>query len=145
MKAKAFLQQYKEALIKTEILKDKIKHLENAILTAAQFDRTPKPTYKDSKTEKTAVKLAILKEKYKRQLLEAELISQNISDLILKIPNIKYQTLLYYRYIKFYKWVDVSEVLATRFNRKYDEKYIITEMNGRALEEMQKILDERNI
>lgn len=75
------------------------------------------------------------------QLKEAQRQKDLYEKLINRVENPKYRKLLYYRYIKFYTWEEITDILSEGRKNRYEEKNIEGYMKKQAYKAFQNILD----
>lgn len=139
MTTKEYLNQYKGMIGKIERLRDRIAKVEN-VLKAVSLDGMPRGTGTGDPTKNTAINLTLLKEQYSIALIEAENLCAKITAEIERVPDEKYRTLLYSRYILFESWTKIAERLDTfRPGKEYEVKHVIQYMHRHALMEFEKV------
>lgn len=144
MTAKEYLNQYRDMIGRIERLKDRIKKAEN-IIDAIKMDGMPKGSGIGDPTKNKAIKLALLKDQYIREMVEAEEVCQRITRDIERVPDEKARTLLYSRYIEFKSWEQVADDLKKyRNGREYEVKSVTGYAHKRALDLFEKVIKEAN-
>lgn len=140
--AKNFLLLYKKNYIELEELREKIRAIEESLTPTVKNDLAPARSYDSSPTEKAAITLADLKSKYIIKGARAELMRQDICDLIEKMESITNKELLFTRYMLLLPWREVIKRLdILRPGKEYDLKAVMGYKHKAALKEFQTILN----
>lgn len=140
--AKEILLLYKSKYKELEIMRDKIRDIEESLTPTARNDLAPARSYNSSPTEKAAVNLADLKSKYNYKGVRAELMRQKICDLIDEMESPTDKELLFARYMLLLPWKDVLKRLdILRPSKEYDLKAVIGYKHREAIKKFQTILN----
>lgn len=141
--AKTILLLYKKKQEELKELQYKIAEIENSLTPTAKTDKAPSGSLKTSPTETAAIKLTTLKNIYKDKKITAELIRQNICNLIEEMESTKYKELLYCRYLLLLTWREVvKRIQETRNSQnEYNIRGVMGYMHRNALKEFQTILN----
>lgn len=138
MRAKRFLEQYREQMIKVEILKGKIDALDDLFrftqdMTSEKVQSSPKP---DRMGEIVAKKVDQT-EKLNHEIEEAYVIMGEVEDVIDKVRSPKLRWLLEARYINLQKWKDIEISMGFDSNQRW-----VYKLHCRALNEVERILND---
>lgn len=141
MKAKEYLLQarYLDQQIQAKV--NEIQRLNDLAthMTAVMSDMPKAQGGSTSRMEDTIVKIVDYENEIQSDLDRMITLKQEINESIRKIPETEYQLVLQERYLQMYPWEDI----ALDINRKVRWVQVI---HGRALEQLQKILDsEENV
>lgn len=133
---KEFLLKYKWAKARCDELTASVERIEATIdAVAINYNGMPHGSGTSDRVGKQAIQLAMLKEKRKEELAEAELIAQEIENVILAVADPRYQTVLRYRYIDLMTWTDIADAMG------YEVSHVSGRLHGSALMEVKELLD----
>lgn len=138
MRAKRFLEQYREQMTKVETLKKRIDALDDLFkftqdMTSEKVQTSPKP---DRMGEIIAKKVDNT-EKLQAEIREAYIIMGQVEDVIDKVHSSELRYLLQLRYISIMKWKDIEDLMGFDSNQRWVHK-----LHGRALNEVERILND---
>lgn len=140
--AKKILLLYKEKNKELEELREKIRDIEESLTPTLKTDTPPARSYNNSPTEAAAINLADLKSIYIYKRARAELMRQDICDLIEKIESVTNKELLFTRYMLLLPWREVVKRLDQyRPGKEYELKAVIGYKHKAAIKEFQTILN----
>ncbi|MBR0380479.1 MAG: hypothetical protein IJH62_08010 [Mogibacterium sp.] len=136
MEAREYLEQYKKLSWHIERLKRDIDDLEDSIDSISiDYNYRPRSNEISRRTENKAVKLATLKDKKQKEILESWEKREEIVDTISMIEDSILYQLLYDRYIKFMTWETISEDIGT------SEYWTRSKLHNKALSALEKIIN----
>ena len=134
MTAKEYLKQIRSISAKIENLKMEIMDIESKLgVQGISYDKIPSTPNGDDHRSKYIYKLIELRDKY---LDECQTLAEKRADiinLIHKVEDIRFQQVLYFRYVMCMKWEDIGERMG------YDDRYVL-KLHGYALDYLNKTL-----
>lgn len=137
MNAKDYLKQAKKLKERVNQLNEEVKDIESKLgVQGISYDKISMTRSADDKMSRYIYKLIDLRDEYIREcerLLEAR---RDIVSNIQKMDDIRFQQVLYYRYIKEKRWEDIAELMG------YDISHI-HRLHGGALQDLKMRLNER--
>lgn len=140
--AKEILLLYKLKYKELEKLREKIRDIEESLTPASQIDQAPGRSYASSPTEKAAVALADLKNKYIIKSVRTELMRQKICDLIDEMESTTDREMFFARYMLLLPWKEVIKRMDIyRPCKKYELKAVNGYKHKEALKKFQTILN----
>lgn len=133
MKALNFLKEYKTIEVNLSIETENIKMLERRVKAVKENIYSQEAFYNYLNNQ--------LKEKQSKAT-EYKARLDHIENIVDRLENDKYRTLIYCRFIKGYEWEQVTDELSIGRKERYTPKNVMGYMKNKALEEVQKILDQ---
>lgn len=130
MKASKFVEKYCDIAMWLSCLEDRSEHLE-------KMTRDPylKPT------DEAHIIIRCELKKTEQKVTESKAKLKAIEGAVEMVQTDKYRTLLYYRYIKYWSWEEITDLLSEGRKERYSAKNVMGYMKHRALDELQKVLD----
>lgn len=136
MDAKTYLNEYRRLSKHLERLQNEIDEIMASVETSANIgDGMPKAGNASDRVANVAVRLADLRNDYQYQIAEMWNKRKEIVNVIYQLDDAVYSQLLYDRYIRFMRWVDIAEDL------HMDESYTRGRLHGGALMKVEKIIN----
>ncbi len=140
MTAKEYLNQYRVARLRIHRYRERIDQISASLEgSGGRSDGMPRSGAISKPTETNAVRLADMRERLERLLIDSEVVRQTIADEIERVGNPVYQELLYSRYVKCLDWSGVTLRVSSLRDRPYDESYVRGRLHSSALQEFSKI------
>lgn len=147
MKAVEYLRQLEtlESRIKTEQRAYQKKFDLATRVTSSLKDILVQTSKTGNSTEKTIIEMIAAEERLDEVGAEYLRTMDQVMDMIAKVPNPKHQRVLTYRYIDRLKFTSIAALMYNSTPSEYGfeskERYIY-KLHNRALDELQKVLDE---
>jgi hypothetical protein len=144
MTTKQYLNQYKKLKTQIERDRERIAQIEASLNKSLELDGMPHGTKASDPTADVAVRLADIRDRLKRRILEAELIRQTIAEEIEQIETPAYKELLYERYLVYpaLTWEAVTDRVSEGRRDRYESKHVMGYMHGQALKEFERMRKE---